>query len=143
MAKINFFDGAYMKEAARNDTEFGIYDPGNSRPALTTRDSQLYQAIVYNPFGHTLQFVPVDHNMDIRRANGEQESSCDGMMYDNQDYLVFIELKDKEHGWASEAVDQLRTTISLFSSNHNILDFKRRRAHAVNVQHPVFHRSFK
>ena len=143
MTKINFFDAAYVKEAAKNDKEFGIYDPGNSQPALTTKDLKLYQATVLNPQGHSLQFVPVDHNMDIRRANGEQESTCDGMMYDNKEYLSFIELKDKDQGWASEAVDQLRNTISLFGLNHNIFDFKRRRAYAVNVQHPVFHRSFK
>lgn len=143
MANINFFDRAYLTEATRTDVEFGICDPGNAQPAHTTTDPQLYQARVNNPAGATLQFVPIDHNLDIRRANGELESTCDGMLYEGTSYLAFVELKDKETSWASEAVEQLRTTISLFAANHNRDDFKRRYAYAANIKHPFFHKSFK
>ena len=143
MAKINFFDVSFQTEAARNDSEFGIYDPGNNQPALTTQDVSLYQAVVKNPQSHTLQFVAVDHNMDIQRPNGDTESTCDGMMYDDHQYISFVELKDKDHGWASEAVEQLKTTIGIFAANHRIDDFQRHFAYAVNVQHPAFNRSFK
>ena len=143
MAKINFFDRAYLKESARTDLEFGIYDPGNAQPALTTTDPQLCQAKVKNPMAKTLQFVPIDYNFDIRRANGELESTCDGMLYEGTSYLAFVELKDKESSWASEAVEQLRTTISIFVENHNKEAFKRRFAYAVNTKHPNFHKSFK
>ena len=131
MANINFFDRAYLTEAARTDVEFGICDPGNAQPAHTTTDPQLYQARVNNPAGA------------IRRANGELESTCDGMLYEGTSYLAFVELKDKETSWASEAVEQLRTTISLFAANHNRDDFKRRYAYAANIKHPFFHKSFK
>lgn len=143
MAKINFFDFAFQTEAARSDSEFGIFDPGNNRPAITTKDVNQYQAVVKNPQCHTLQFVAVDHNMNIRRPNGETESTCDGMMYDDHQYISFVELKDKDQGWASEAVEQLKTTIGVFAANHRVEDYQRRFAYAVNVQHPVFNRSFK
>lgn len=143
MAKINFFDVAFQKEAARSDSEFGIYDPGNNQPALTTNEASLSQAVVRNSQCHTLQFVAVDHNMDILRPNGDTESTCDGMMYDDHQYISFVELKDKDHGWASEAVEQLKTTIGVFAANHRIDDFQRHFAYAVNVQHPAFNRSFK
>lgn len=143
MANINFFDKAYLTEAARSDQEFGIYDPGNAQPALTTLDPQLFQAKVNNPTAKTIQFVPIDHNLDIHRTNGDLESTCDGMLYEGTSYLAFVEIKDKESSWASEAVEQLRKTISIFVENHNKDDFKRRFAYAANIKHPFFHKSFK
>ena len=141
--KIVFFDNAYITESARNDAEFGVCDPGNSQPAYTTTDAKQFQATILNPHCHTLQFVPIDHNMNIRRTDGNLESTCDGMIYDGKTCLAFIELKDKKVGWANEAVEQLRTTIDLFELNHNAKDYKHRYAFAVNVQHPVFQHSFK
>lgn len=143
MVKVNFFDVAFQREAVRSDKEFGIYDPGNNQPALTTTDASLYQAIVQNPRCHTLQFVAVDHNMGIQRSNGDTERTCDGMMFDGHQYLSFVELKDKDHGWASEAVEQLKTTIGIFAANHRQEGFQRHYAYAVNVKHPEFNRSFK
>ncbi len=138
MANINFFDRSHMLEAARSDLEFGIYDPGNAQPAFTTINPLMYHAKVVNPTAQILQFVPIDHNLNICRANGDLESTCDGMLYNATSYLAFIELKDKESGWASEAVEQLRNTIAYFVANHNSDDFKRRFAYAVNVKHPYF-----
>ena len=143
MARWNFFDLAYQLEGSRTDEVFGIFDPGNDRPACTTSNPDLYQAVVCNPHQRALQFVPIDHNLNIRRSNGDLESTCDGMMYDGNDYLAFIELKDKDQGWASEAEGQLRTTISLFKANHGDSRFRQRCTYAVNVRHPFFHPSFK
>lgn len=143
MTKLNFFDVAYLTENARNDAEFGVCDPGNSKPAYTTTDAKQIQATILNPHCHTLQFVPIDHNLNILRSDGNFESTCDGMIYDGKTYLAFIELKDKKVGWANEAVEQLRTTIGIFEENHNAEEYKHRYAFAVNVQHPVFHHSFK
>lgn len=143
MVKINFFDVDFQTEAARNDSEFGIFDPGNNQPALTTKDANQYQALVQNPQCHTLQFVAVDHNMVIKRPNGDTESTCDGMMYDDHLFISFIELKDKYQGWASEAVGQLKTTIGIFATNHRVDDYQRRFAYAVNARHPAFNRSYK
>ena len=143
MAQINFFDRSYIREETRTDKEFGICDPGNNLPAFTTLNTQLYQAIVHNNKAHTLQFVAIDHNLNIRRPNGDLESTCDGMLFDGLEYLSFIELKDKDSNWAKEAVEQLETTINIFRDIHNCDDFKRRYAFAVNKRHPNFHHSFK
>ena len=143
MQAIDFFAPAYRQEAPRNDAEFGIYDPGNSQPALTTLDTTAYQAVVKNPNGLSLQFVAVDHNIPINRDNGDAESTCDGMLYVDNQFLSFIELKDRLSGWASEAAEQLQKTIEIFKANHDSETFAKRYAYAANIQHPNFHRSFK
>lgn len=143
MARLNFFDSEYRLEESRTDDEFGLVDPGNGQPACTTDVPDQYQAVVLNPQRRTLQFVPIDHNMVIRRPNGDLESTCDGMIYVDNEYLSFVELKDKNQGWASEAEGQLRTTIALFKANHDDSRIRQRRAYAVNVRHPFFHPSFK
>lgn len=142
MSQINFFDKAYFTEKARDDEEFRIFDPSNGQPATTTTDN-FYQAVVKNPNRHILQFVAIDHNMDIRKTDGELESTCDGMLFEEKEYLAFVELKDVASGWVSEAVGQLSNTIRLFKENHYYEDHKRRYAYAANSQHPIFHYSLK
>ena len=142
MVQVNFFDKAYFTETARNDEDFRIIDPSNGQPAHTT-DGDEYQAIVKNPKRHVLLFVPIDHNMDIRQADGNLESTCDGMLFEGKEYLAFVELKDVASSWVTEAVGQLINTIMLFKMNHYFEDFKRRYAYAANRQHPVFHYSLK
>lgn len=144
MANINFFDKKLRLEATRTDMEFGIVDPGQSKPAFTTLDQNLYQAIVTNGKGHPIQFVAIDHNMCIKKANGkDDESTCDGMLYVDKRYLAFLELKDVMSGWIKDAVDQLENTINIFATNHYITDFDIRLAFAANKQHPNFAYSHK
>ncbi len=143
MDELNFFDEIYRKELVRTDVEFGIYDPGNNQPALTTLDKNHYQARVKNAKRLSVQFVAVDHNIPLLRENGDTDNSCDGMLYVPDDYLCFVELKDKMSDWASDAVGQLQTTIKHFKKHHDCDVFKRRYAFAVNSQRPQFHHSFK
>lgn len=143
MASFNFFDKKFRQEAARTDSEFGIVDPGQSRPAFTTLDKGLFQARVFNQNGNPVQFVAIDHNMGIKRTNGNDESTCDGMLYVDKRYLAFVELKDEMSGWISDAVGQLGNTINIFAANHYITDFGIRLAFAANKQHPNFAYSHK
>ncbi|MBR3711304.1 MAG: hypothetical protein IKM99_10170 [Bacteroidales bacterium] len=142
MSQVNFFDKAYITEEPRDDAEFRIFDPGNGKLAQTTIGSQ-FQAIVKNPYKYVLQFVAIDHNMDIRNNDGNLESTCDGMLFQEKEYLAFIELKDVASSWVTEAIGQLSNTIKLFKENHYFADYKRRYAYASNCQHPVFHYSLK
>ena len=143
MSTINFFDISYCEENPRIQVEFGIYDPGNNQPALTTLEKEHFQATVHNPYRHPLQFVPIDHNITILRDNGDMDNIGDGMIYHDTEFLSFVELKDKMSDWVREAVDQLSTTIKHFDVNHDHSVFKRRYAYAANSKHPLFHRSFK
>lgn len=142
MAAINFFDTTYRIESARDDTEFGLLDPGNNLPAVIC-DSNQGQAVVYNSKKHLLDFVAIDHNIVILKPDGNLESTCDAMLFDKKEFLVFVELKDVASGWVTEAVGQLENTIRLFKENHYYEDFKRRYAYAANRQHPTFHYSLK
>ncbi|MBQ4477095.1 MAG: hypothetical protein IJQ18_06040 [Paludibacteraceae bacterium] len=137
MANINFFDKRFQKEDARTDLEFGIYDPGDNKPAVTTSDTSLGQAIVKNQQKKIVQFVAIDHNMDIRKQNGNAESTCDGMLYVDTSFLAFVELKDELKNWISEAVSQLENTIKLFKEN-NYRTFSKHRAYAANKKHPQY-----
>lgn len=143
MASINFFDKKFQQETARTEVEFGIVDPDGSQKAFTTLDHKLFQAVVVNENRHPIQFVAIDHNMGIKKANGDDESTCDGMLYVGKRYLAFVELKDEMSGWISDAVGQLENTISIFAANHYIADFERRYAYAANKQHPSFAYSHK
>lgn len=143
MTKINFFDKSYRTESARDDAEFGLFDPDNSLPAITTTDGIHYQALVHNPSRHILDFVAIDHNIVFVKPDGNQESTCDAMLFDGTEYLAFVELKDVASSWVTEAVGQLENTILLFKKSHYYKDFKRRYAYAANRQHPVFHYSLK
>lgn len=46
------------------------------------------------------------------------------MMYDDHQYISFVELKGKVHDWASEVVEQLKTTICIVAANHRIEDYQ-------------------
>lgn len=89
--------------------------------------------------------MPVDHNMNIRKSNGDLESTCDGMiLYDDRKSIAFVELKDVRTGGAkADAKRQLKNTIVIFLSNHDYKFFNRRFAYIANKRHPHFNFSNK
>ncbi|MBQ5975915.1 MAG: hypothetical protein IJL48_09435 [Bacteroidales bacterium] len=138
MASVNFFDPQYQSEQAKSDIEFGLYDPGDNSPTITTNNYILSQAVVSNPNGRPVNFIPIDHNIILTDNNGNQLSLCDGLLHVEKTFLAFIELKDVMHNWIDEAVSQLENTIEIFKQNHYYLDYKNRRAYAANKEHPYF-----
>lgn len=142
---INFFDKKWVKEPARTDRLFGVND-GNAhaqsndeKMARTTieGDSQKWNALVINDHAVKLQFIPIDHNLD---GGG----LCDGLLYsENQDNLIFIELKTGKKNWITEGIKQLEKSISLFTANHDIKQFKQVNAYLCNNHHPNFQTSHR
>lgn len=142
---INFFDPKYLTEAARDDFSFGLSD--DNKMAFTTNDSSLIIAEVSNPANVLVQFVPVDHNIIVKDALGQDVSMCDAMIYtpdkSPKKDIHFIELKDQMANWRQKAISQLESTIQIFSRNHVLEGFRYRVATAANKAHPQFNYSMK
>lgn len=142
--KVDFLSKANLCQYT-SELRFGIIDP---KPACidedTAHESQ-WIAKVNNPSGYTVKFLPVDQAMKIESTKGQQESTCEGILfYPHPDHnaIIFIELKEVRKG-TSGAVSQLENTILLFAANHDLHAYKKRCAFAVNRKHPHFNYSRK
>lgn len=51
-------------------------------------------AVVTNKSGKRIMFIAVDNKIEIKRDDGQMENRCDAMLH-NEDYIIFIELKDQ------------------------------------------------
>lgn len=142
MTPIDFFSDQYLTEAPRTDTVFGIIDDG-IRAFTTINDPTQWMATVSNSNNLALQFVPVDHNITVTGADGNEQSMCDGMLHDTKQWISFVELKDRSNDWISKAISQLLSTIDTFCKYHNPGLFQHRRAYACNRQRPRFASSHK
>lgn len=149
MEKIDFFSDEYFREPPRGDRRFGIIDGvrqgENDTMAYTMSENEEdWNAVVTNKSGNVITFMPLDHNIVIHPTPDTTYSLCDGMLYEsNKDFLAFIELKVRKESWVNEAVTQLRSTIELFSENHDISEYRKRVAYAANKKHPRFNSSHK
>jgi len=143
MPQLDFFDTKYKREDDRIDAGFGICDNGTIAYTQVNSPHE-WIAVVNNSKKKKVLFTPVDHNIIAKRGDGSEISQCDGMLTDNEgDILIFVELKTGRRSWITEAVEQLKSTISLFNKNHDCKLFKDRRAYAVNSRCPHFPSSHK
>lgn len=141
MSKVNFLSQVYRREEVKYDKLLGICDPEGEVPAYTSSVNSAegkWIATIQNVKKVGVQFVSVDKNIPIYRANGDMEKTCDGMILYGKN-ISFVELKDvRIGGWLSEAIRQLTTTIEIFNRNHNYRDFEKRYAYPANCRHPQF-----
>lgn len=136
---INFFLPACQTPI--QDTLFGLCDPPGAHPAYVSTDTdETWVATVSNVENTAVLFTAIDNCISLLRDNNNQESRCDGMIT-YADQIVFVELKEVLKDWIPDGIEQLRTTIELFSENHNLLEYKKRRAFLANRKHPRFHHS--
>lgn len=143
MMKVNFFALEHRREPMKTDKVLGLCDPKNELCAYSTTEhgKDKWCATVRNPKQKGLFFIAIDKNMEIRRDNGDLESTCDGMIYvPKTRELSFVELKDYRVGGAAiaDAERQLMSTIDYFLANHNYEDFHSRKAYICNPHHPHF-----
>lgn len=144
MQKIDFFSTTIYRENPRKDALFGINDATEEGIAdglayTTTSENKKRNATVENKEEKEITFQPLDHNIDVRDETGNQYSLCDGMLYtDTYGELIFVELKSRSKDWVKDNIEQLKSTIALFSSNHDIAQWKKRTAYAANNKHPQF-----
>lgn len=141
MPSINYFHPSYKREEPRTNSRFGIGDDG--KLAFTTLEEDETIVEVLNEVCRSVQFMPIDHNV-IVMEDGNERSQCDGMLHISATKeLIFVEMKSCGQEWITEAIEQLRSTISHFATNHVVEDFKKRSAYAANSRRPYFQSSKK
>jgi hypothetical protein len=135
----NFFE-TVCKEPFKNDKLFGICDDQNSTKAYTNiLDKSKWIAKVINDGQINISFTAIDYCIIVlKEGSKDKESSCDGMLTFT-DSLYLVELKKQgTGGWLPEAKGQLENTIKLLRANHNLDEFKYKKAFACNRKHPNF-----
>lgn len=136
---VNFADLNCITKT--NEKVFGICDdpPPSEDPAyLDFVDAPKWIAWVDNNNGKNLTFTAIDHCIEIKRPNGETESSCDGMLQ-HDTTLIFVELKDRDSGrWLGIARDQLQITIDTYKTNAGLNGYTRFYGYVANKQRPYF-----
>lgn len=128
------------KEESRNEKQFGICDDQNGTKAYTdTTDNTKWIAKVTNVKEIDVSFTPIDNCIIVlKEGTKDKESSCDGMLTFAQN-LYLVELKKQgKGGWISDAKGQLENTIKLISKNHDLSNFRYKKAFACNRKHPSF-----
>ncbi|MBY0244571.1 MAG: hypothetical protein K2Q03_03855 [Sphingobacteriaceae bacterium] len=136
---VNFFE-TNCKEESRNEKQFGICDDQNGTKAYTdTTDSTKWIAKVKNLKEIDVSFTAIDNCIIVfKEGTNDKESSCDGMLTFSQS-LYLVELKKQgTGGWISDAKGQLENTIKLISENHDLANFRYKKAFACNRKHPSF-----
>lgn len=143
--KIDFF----ANEKLIADKCFGICDDKDTdikTPAyvdINVENKSKWNAVVENKANASVCFIAVDNSIDILRPDGTMENRCDAMLYNNN-YIVFVELKDQLRDWIQHAVnDQLVATINAFRNSHDINAFRHKVAYVCNRKHPRFAVSHK
>jgi hypothetical protein len=134
---VNFFDPQCQEMTI--EIKFGLCDDKPHHSAyIDTSDSDKWIAIIENNGKVEVIFTAIDNCIDIRRPDGSKESRCDGMIT-YTDKIIFIELKERQSkGWIEKGESQLRTTISIFSSNNNIDQYELKAAYIANKFRPIF-----
>ena len=135
MMPIDFFQNTCKTESEKN--EFGLCDDiPNQKAYINEDDFGKWIGIVKNPDSKKVQFFGIDNCANIRKANGNLESTCDGVLKESG-YLIFVELKEAiRKGWFGEGREQITNTINIFKSNYDVTDYDSIEAYVCNNLKP-------
>ncbi len=142
---IDFFDENC--QSSTNANEFGLCDDESGTKVYFDRNKahiKQWIAIVQNNNEIMITLTAIDNCILIRRNKTELENRCDGMLtytIENNEAIIFFELKNKAKDWIAEAIHQLEVTIQKFLENNDISEFKIKKAFACNRKHPQFQTS--
>jgi hypothetical protein len=133
---LDFFqDGC--QEAPINHLEFGLCDDENGKKAYTDLvDRGKWIATVKNDNGYEIVFTAVDKCV-LFDHEYIGRGRCDGMLT-TQKHLYLVELKDQKTHWQSNAINQLESTIRFLQDNHDLSQYKLRKAFASNRRREKF-----
>lgn len=132
---MNFFQPA-CQEPMINHTEFGICDDNVNKAYTTVVDPETWIGVVKNPTGKDVVFTAID-NCVIKRNEEIGHGRCDAMLTTNK-HLYLVELKEVEKSWQTGAIEQLTSTIRFLKANHDLSNFRHKKAFACNKKHPYF-----
>lgn len=137
--EIDFFDNSLKVGKVHRDNCFGICDDG--KMAFTIIDGlHKWNACIKNNDNLSVHFLPIDHRVEAYSEKGAI-SLCDGMLFVDEWWLAFVEVKTSPKDWISKAVQQLISTIKLYLTCHPDRIFKYKEAYASNTRHPQYHYS--
>ena len=136
---IDFFPEENKTTSSKK--RFGICDETPPPYAYIDEfNGQYWIAVVENFYQETINFIPVDHNIEIRRPNNEMDNRCDGFLYYDKT-IIFVELKtaaSKNKYWIDDAEKQLQVTIGHFENCKQANDFEVKKAYIANNAKPKF-----
>lgn len=139
MQQVNFFDPQWHADNT-DSVLFFIYDRGGigdlAQLSIDAKE-QPTSVNVHNPSEKTVLFLPVDHNIDIRKdGSNDLDSTCDYLLtVDGKDLIVFGEIKTGRKGWAGDGMRQIKHTIDIFRANHDLSEWKQCRAYVSNYRY--------
>ncbi len=135
---INFFQNCCKTES--NKIEFGLCDDIVNSPAYIDEiDKSKWIGIVKNPDEKDVDFFAIDNCVVIIRADGTDESKCEGVLKEGSN-LIFVELKERgSSGWFKKGREQITVIIQIFKQNYNISDYNSVRAFVCNNLKPNSH----
>lgn len=139
MQTVNFFDAQWHVEHT-NAPVFYIFDRGGNSDlahmSVNTSD-QPTSVNVFNPSEHTILFLPIDHNLDIKKdGTNDLDSTCDYLLTVNEkEQIIFGEIKTGKKGWAGDGMKQVKHTIEIFRANHDLSQWQQCRAYVSNYRH--------
>ncbi|MFH1005262.1 MAG: hypothetical protein V1781_07195 [Bacteroidota bacterium] len=133
---VNFFQNNCQNNTT--DTSFGLCDDENGTPAfIDSENKNQWIGVVENNKAIEIIFTAIDNCIPILRDDGNMDNRCDGMLT-YTDNIVFVELKNQRKNWITDAVNQIETTIKHFIANHDLSNYRHKRAFVANKKHPQF-----
>lgn len=123
-------------------SKFGLCDdplPSQNPAYIDEVDKSKWLGIVENDNNKGVDFIAIDACIEIKKADGKDESRCDGLLSYDKD-LIFVELKNREGGqWVKKGRKQLTITYNHFKNNYDIHTFDNVYANICNSLRPISH----
>jgi len=141
---INFFDEHCQSQT--DQPRFGLCDepPPSQKPAYIdiSNEETKWIAVVENLNQIEVNFTAIDNCIAIDESEGMR---CDGMLTYHK-HIIFIELKSRNYRnsiWIEEGEKQLENTINIFAKNHDMVNYKSKKAYIANGKKPKFQYAHK
>ncbi|KAB6449946.1 hypothetical protein GAY88_17785 [Phocaeicola vulgatus] len=138
---IDFFPTEHISSSKKR--KFGICDrpaPTVGKAYIAEKQGQNWIAAVDNYPQIKVNFVPIDHCLELRKADGKMDNRCDGCLF-YEDTIIFVELKQRggrDNHWIKEGERQLRSTIGYFEQQEKAQNFSMKKAYIANSARPLF-----
>lgn len=133
---LNFFSTDCQYPPIAADT-FGLCDNQDGSKAYPdTENPEKWLAEVKNASGLQIVFTAIDKCV-LQDHEYEGRGRCDGMLT-TENHLYLVELKNQEPPWQGHAIEQLAATIQLLFDNHDLSQYKKRKAFACNKKRDRF-----
>jgi len=133
---LNFFNPDCQYPPISSNS-FGLCDKEDNTKAFpSTTKPKEWIAEVKNDNGLEVVFTAIDKCV-LQDNEFEGRGRCDGMLTTDQ-HLYLVELKNQNKNWQTDAKKQLFSTIDFLIDNHDISQYKLKKAFACNKQRKKF-----